>query len=366
LALAIGGLLVIAAQMGAVRATSTESAAGESMTWTMNPSSPAFDHATTVADMAITPDGVAVIVGSAMADDFPDAAAWSSAGGVTWEQGSVPLKRAWRGMLAGGSALDGVIASPSGLLAVGGGFYGQPPGLVASSVDGRTWIPQLGGERVHYSDVAAVGSGMITVGTEARRRSSVPIAWRAAAVDAGTWDEARIADAGQATHVQVAPDGIQVSAGYVVSRRGSAIDTPVWRRVDDSGWTAVELDVGPEGRISGLAWTPLGFLLAYQEGPVWISSDGLEWERTLEVEDRLVTAVGVIGDDLVAFGTDRMWLSSDGMAWSEIEEPTFEGYWIRSFAELPEGDVLAVGSKVVPDKLEVDVATFVGTRQPRP
>jgi hypothetical protein len=367
-ALALASVLIAVATqplLGQTTPEGTDGGTSAGFLWTMSPASPAFDDAMIVADLAVAPDGMAVIVGSVVANGLADAAAWWSADGETWEQGTLPLKRAWRGLLAGGSVLDGVIAAPSGLVAVGGGLYGQPPGLVASSLDGQTWTPQLGDEPVHYADIASMGTGFITVGKEARRRGSFPEAWDAADIDPGTWDAVRIADVGQATHIQVAPDGTRVSAGYVVNRRGSPVASPVWRSVDGAEWTAIEPQERPGGRITGLAWTPVGFLLAFHEGPVWISADGIEWQRTLEVSEGPVSAVGAIGDDVVAFGTDRMWLSSDGITWSEVMEPAFEGYSISSLSQLSDGRVLLAGSKVVPNRLEIDVATFVGTRLPQ-
>lgn len=270
-----------------------------------------------------------------------------------------------------GAVLQGVTASPDGMLAVG-----SAGGAVAAwrSADGAAW------QNVHVADtadgramraVALVGDTGVAFGGSddgPSRQWTVSEAgqvWRAdgpargidgrvnaVAGDGGRWvavGDMVDAESGTAAAgaVWASDDGAQwTQLAEVPVREGTFSDVAVrddtvvavgfdvaggvvWTSIDGEGET-VDDDTFDAASIEGVAATPDGFValgrgLADLRPVVWTSTDGRRWERDgpqtdVFAPDRQINEVATVGNRLVAVGSapegGSVWTSDDGVAWT--------------------------------------------------
>jgi hypothetical protein len=111
---------------------------------------------------------------------------------------------------------------------------------------------------------------------------------------------------------------------------------------------------------------------------VWVSSDGIGWERIAELEEAAITSIAATGGRLVAMGkhiehgSPHVWISTDGVEWSASQLPMRPGTdlpittWLTDAAVA--GDrIIVTGSgytnpqEVILDLLPTEVANYVDT-----
>ncbi|MFC0037468.1 hypothetical protein [Actinomadura rayongensis] len=216
---------------------------GDALTWRAKAATNAR-----VAAVAYGPAGY-VAVGTG----FGTAAAWRTTDLVSWTGAPTPKG------VAKGSWLAGVAATASGYVAVGGRrTAGRDAPVLWTSPDGLTWTqatpPALPPGLVtgSFTQVVAVGNRLVAVGRGTT--ASGPAGFVASSADGG------------------------------------------------AHWTAA---LRPEANVTAAA-TPQGFALAGTSGgrlTVLVSPDGTAWRRVAAKGDGTVTALTVVGRDLVAVGS---------------------------------------------------------------
>lgn len=108
---------------------------------------------------------------------------------------------------------------------------------------------------------------------------------------------------------------------------------------------------------------------------VWVSDDGIAWERVAEVSEASVTSIAAAGDRLVAMGTHieddwpHLWISENGVDWSvsrlpmNVETAVPISTWMADAAMVADR-LVVTGSgypnpqAVIMDRLPPDVADF--------
>ncbi len=82
-----------------------------------------------------------------------------------------------------------------------------------------------------------------------------------------------------------------------------------------------------------------------QAASVWTSPDGTSWTRSLDVASGTITALGVLGSQVLAFGADRLWQTLDGSTWQETPAPELKGYGVSTTLGLSDGSLLAAAAR---------------------
>ncbi len=257
-----------------------------------------------------------------------DAAAWTSANGISWQAATGALGG------PGSQVMTDVVAGGPGLVAVG--FDGLD-GAVWTSVDGTAWskVPTnpsvftgVGASKI--LGVAVGGPGLVAVGH--------------VGIDAAVWTSpdglhwSRAGDPGRLKHAVM----YDVTAGgpglVAVGTQGIDIDAAVWTSPDGVRWTRIRDDASIFGGRSKQvmdAVTAVGWEGVVANGrsraAVWTSIDGITWTRVPPAQASLVEGspamydVVSIGASLVAVGVGHgargeaaAWTSADGTIWSRV------------------------------------------------
>jgi hypothetical protein len=228
---------------------------------------------------------------SAGRDVVVDGAVWVSSDGLSWDMAD---RAPFRGKL-----IEDVAEGPNGIVAVGDGEY---DGAAWHSPDGIRWTDvstdALGGNDVQYlNQVVAGGPGFVAVG----RNGSAAGVWTSP--DGVTWSSVESTDFGS---VQEPAEmfGVAAGPGGLVAVGSGGFDPDHWG---------------------------LGF---GGEPIVWISDDGVEWERlpvdtfgdpsTFFFESVEASDAGFFLESSRDDGL-RMWQSVDGIVWEEVEPIPCEG-----------------------------------------
>lgn len=223
---------------------------------------------------------------------------WSSPDGLTWNRTEVT-----------GLVAAAVVATDSGWTVVGGGGL---QGGVWNSTDGLSWEVATSAaftsdtHHISLRDVAYDGERFVAVGGSSARefREERPVVW-------------------------VSDDGVD------------------WERIEDE--TGV-FDIPAAGDIDSVAVGPSGFVAVGEEriaegdnpafGVVWVSADGLEWERvrlgdegtgrpmSITASQAGYVVLGFYSADDAIYST-RLWTSTDGLSWDVVDpdglDPHFPG-----------------------------------------
>lgn len=265
--------------------------------------------------------------------------AWYSDNGVDWMRSS----------LEGDGELRDVVARPGGDGFVAVGQTDRGTAAVWASPDGEVW------DLVEVDAVVAGGS-------------------------------ARMLGVSQGRDGQLVAVGVETYPPATTGP-GPDLDAAVWRSDDGEVWDRVESSAlgapgyqpNLEGEFNGetvaidystdLGWVAVGSAsrsgddqtdFPTQYPSVWLSTDGISWQRqTLDVEARL-RGVSVVGSSVLAYGestlhgsptADAVVLSSeDGMTWVEIQgdfgglDPSDGVQGINHVVEVPGEALFAVGS----------------------
>ena len=357
---------------GAAPATDGPPAASTGdIAWKLNAKGQDFDKNPLASGVTQGPDGTVYISGLVVdKGGMATVAFWYSKDLKRWTRsliddppGSAAFAIVTNPTLPEQALIEGTEPGTGGFSAVGGSAEG---GMAWSWADERQWVSQVM-EKSSFSDLAISDSGLHAVGQFDPGPKGKPTMW--SAPNALAWAAATIAEAGQPQAVALAPDGTFVVAGSIIDADGTARIT-VWQSTDGTEWTPVE----PE-QLAGLAafaaleWTPAGFVLAAdekQEGTgrsvVLVSTDGLDWQTSLEVADDRITALGYTGTDVIAFGAGRTWRSADAVTWVEASVPAFQGHTVGAMTTLADGRLVAAGWRG--GQKDRKLATWVGKVAP--
>jgi hypothetical protein len=284
----------------------------------------------------------------------PDAAIWVSPDGISWTRVLSPILSG-----PGPQGIHDLALGGPGLLAVGfDGSGGNLDGAVWASVDGTEWIRVLdplfsdGGDQ-EIRSVVATERGFVAAGHDSTNTQ----------VDAAIW---------------VSSDGLD------------------WRRVFDPALGGFgqqriySIDVGEHGLVAaGSNYWPNQFGLFNMDARVWFSEDGLSWSY---IDDpmfggpgwQFISAVAAGPEGYVAAGTDILgrpgvdndvgvWVSADGITWNRVAEDTFDIPRVQRVSAMihgPEGfvgvgyDTLASGSRIPAVWLSADGITWTQIDDP--
>jgi hypothetical protein len=329
-----------------------------------------------VQDVAVSPRGEAVIVGStrpASLDELRDGLAWSRAADGGWRRTELPD--------ALGAYPRRVVATEDGFVAIGRGRRAgqegsQPVASVWTSRDGVEWSSGVTFDGAEFTDLDSVNDTIAVTGTQ----QGIPTVWISRS--GGPWDSATIDDSGRG----FSPDQLAVSADgiYLVrdSRGGRA-----YRSEDGHQFTTVDLP----GRIDA-AEANSGVLVRVVEGfaiviwpregqyedlslNLWLSPDGLEWRRGEAALGLAPSNLGIqraaalmVADraDLESLAPTRhlSFLQADG-TWCAVSPPaaTGDGPDTLAMARNEDGTSVIVGTRVVRGPPEIWLATGVRCEQ---
>jgi hypothetical protein len=318
-------------------------------------------HAPGTITGAVSTGALLIAVGTAGFDKegSETVAAWTSADGRTWDTAAVAQPA---------GSIAAVASGPGRLVAVGTRFENVNQPVAWTSVDGRTWqaLPASafagagGYEPGALEDIAAGPGGFVAVGSEHGPGGGRAAAWYSA--DGLTWARAQSDLGGDSAGAVVRGGPGYVAAGWAPG--GDGDDRAVfWSSPDGQTWTAApdSQDLHGVGATPMMAGAPQGLVaVGYPSHQwagitpiVWISQDGLSWQRlsasglvaplpsvpSLEsgqplpgstvVGEMIATGGGlvaageamVVGPGSTSFAPRRVvWLSATGASWSLAAE----------------------------------------------
>jgi hypothetical protein len=224
---------------------------------------------------------------------------------------------------------------------------------VEQQLDGGTWRRVAPDEAVFgvgreepMADVTTGGPGLVAVGYDSQREAAA--VW--ISEDGDTWE--------RVSHDDEVLGGERAQLMRAVTTGGPGLvavgtdgDAAVWTSEDGRSWQRVDRgqeSLGGEDRQdmhavveAGPGLVAVGRDRGLGAAAVWVSADGLAWERVEHDEDvfggdgpQVMTSVAAGGPGVVAVGDDRgtdgdaaVWVSEDGLAWERIEhdEEVFGG-----------------------------------------
>jgi hypothetical protein len=274
----------------------------------------------------------------------PDVTVLTSADGEIWEQeGSVAR-----------SQLNGVAYGDDRFVAVG------HDGLVLTSENGGTWTMGTSGTTNRLSDVAYGGGQFVAVGHSGTVLTSRDgRAWDRPAMPGVGW--VRGIDFGNGRFVGVTFPGEAVSSddgvdwvGTLVARNIQLYDIAfgeagsvfvavgplhLFRSPDGIEWVPIPKTF--DERLNGIASGTGGFLAVGDEGGVYVSADGMDWQRRGTVPTQPF-AIVTIGDRYLVVGREGLFSSVDGSDWVPHETGTFRLYQGAAYGA---DTVVVVGEK---------------------
>lgn len=331
-----------------------------------------------IAAVALGGPGL-VAVGVDSSGDDADAAVWLSSDGEAWTRVESPALGG-----AGAQGMEELVIAPAGIVAVGWDSSGGDVDAAAwFSVDGVTW-EKAGGDAFRNEGheeartVLAAGDGFIAAGFAVIGREADAAVWMSP--DGRKWsrsDDPALAEPGtqRISSLTLGPHGlIAGGTNFIPNELGVyALDARLWTSSDGSSWTAVDHPAfSGEGwqYITSVVATPGGLVAAGgdilgapgqdNDAAVWISPDGLDWERVDDPDftrDRAqqISAITLGPDGLIAVGYDTalsgdrlpaVWNSTDGRAWVRVDGPGLSEPGHSWMSDVIAGDLgkVAVGS----------------------
>lgn len=210
-------------------------------------------------------------------------------------------------------------------------YWAVSRGLLLDRGEGFQAVePPWRGLPVRLFEVATVDSGgFVAVGAgrddrSAEERTSLVYSW--ASPDGVAWEELEspLPVAGRVESIRLAGDGGRLVMMVHESVTGEKDRTSLWASTDGSDWQPAQTDLEGDYALPGLGpsrtgfgWAFSGFLHEFCD--VWLSPDGLEWERVpsapvmVEPEGDGGTGCSVVGDAAFATvwaegGTRSLWV----------------------------------------------------------
>lgn len=297
------------------------------------------------------------------------AAVFTTSNGVDYQRVDPAAVHAGTSTLSAETAMRDVVATPTGLVAVGfefsptgadvpastdasGAEIGSTRSAVWRSADASVWDRVGAGPDVALASslmtrVVAIPGGLLAIGQEPT--TGAGIAWTSP--DGTTWQRipaaSGLTDPGKVSYqsVAVTPQGIIV-AGSV--RTGEARHAAIWRSIDAVTWVRVEsasFSTSPAQEITAVVAFEGGLVAggaATENGTdaaaVWTSPDGSAWTRVPHDEATFggaggdaITLMLVVGDGVLALGRSSpgrldpdaaVWTSADARNWRREPAPS--------------------------------------------
>lgn len=342
------------------------------LTWQRTVPDPAVwgsDAATMVFGSAVVPGGGPLVaVGVDRRASPSTAAVFTSTDGVDYQRVDPAAVHAGTATLSAETAMRDVVATPTGLVAVGfdfsptgadvpastdanGAEVGATRSAVWRSTDARTWDrvgagPDAALASSLMTHVIEIPGGLLALGQEPQ--TGAGIAWTSP--DGTTWQRIPAASgltgAGKVAFqtAAVTPQGILVAGSVRVGETRSAA---MWRSTDALTWLPVEspsFTASPAQEIAAVVAFRGGLVAggaATEEGTdaaaVWTSPDGSAWTRVPHDEATFggaggdaITLVLVVGDGVLALGRSSpgrldpdaaVWTSTDARNWRREPAP---------------------------------------------
>ncbi len=326
------GLVAVGESSNGINAAAWFSADG--ITWGRAPhNDPAFGGLGFQQMRSVTSfEGRLFAVGQDGSRGYAEAAVWTSEDGISWER--VPHNEEVFGG-HGDQVMRSVTAWAGGLAAAGTDHSGDnDDAAIWTSTDGITW------ERVPHDDfifggflyqgissIVAWNDGLVAVGTDQIAGDEDAVVWISS--DGVTWEwaphdeEVFGGDEDQGMTSVAAWSGRLVAVGYDTS--GGDLDAVVWVSSDGITWERVPQDEdafggdGDQYMSSVAVWdsglVAVGYASSGQDrdAAVWFSTDALHWERTSDDEsalgddqDQALWSVVGWNDGLVAVGEEQV------------------------------------------------------------
>lgn len=165
----------------------------------------------------------------------------------------------------------------------------------------------------------------------------------------------------------VAVGGIPDDYGYGDGAVWTSADGVTWERTAVLGGVMTALGTDRNQFIQDVAAGPAGLVAVgwvdFETGdsdpPIWVSPDGIAWERVTGNQDAFspgvfINAVTAGGPGYVAVGEEAtetepghaaIWVSTDGRDWARVDQPLGEGYTESSINDVArtESGIVAVG-----------------------
>lgn len=349
------------------------------LNWMRVPDQEAFADA---AILAVTAGGPGFVAVGVAAEEPPrvddrdfhfDAAVWVSTDGVTWDRIDDPSftgRADVCGSLDGYQSMVDVAAGPLGIIAVGRDGCNS---AVWISQDGRTWTEVIDDEwrsnPVAVQGIAAGGPGWVAVGSDVNVDGVVWVSTDGMDWTAVQDDDLLATGVGRVEIYGVTAGGPGLVAVGKIGFEDAGARSAIWVSTDGLDWERL-----PDGTIGGKGLFRIehdpksGRLIAFsrpgagEPGYVsWTSSDGINWIPSASLSPSAGSGVAWNGDRLVAGGGGRergifLWASTDGgTTWAEIgrDDPAFGiSHLVR--------DVVSVGSRVVVVGYEPGVLSKAG------
>ena len=306
--------------------------------------------------------GGTICVGTSACQD--DAAVWTSMDGTSWQRVAhdpdVFGGGVGRPTDEGLQMMEDVTSNGSRLVAVGLAFdEPERRGLYATvwtSMDGITWsrVPfnrevfgsqdpeEPGGGRSWLHGVTVGGPGFVAVGSDswaaAVWTSPDGVTWTRVPHDPEVFGEGATWE----THSEMNAVSVGGPGLVAVGNADGYSSAAVWTSPDGLMWTRVAHDEEIFGGVGGQVMHAVvaagpGLVAVGEDEPdshsavggiraaVWTSIDGTTWTRVTHdpavfgenADERLMRDVAMVGDGLIAVGTD-MWTSPDGSNWTHI------------------------------------------------
>jgi hypothetical protein len=219
------------------------------------------------------------------------------------------------------------ITSGLGRFVVVGSDGSFPPQAAAwTSSDGLTWEPATVDPQepgTSMTTVAAVEDGFVAFGTASTTGGPDPdqiAAWHSP--DGLTWqrsDVTRAAKSGLGAAVRALTDGPSGPLALAVFFGQDVDSHRLWRSGDGVSWEPTPLPKGESFLWSTILATPDGYLLVGQKlggrSSNWRSVDGVTWERLAD-SPRMVDAAAAPDGTVVGIGQNDIWRSSDLETWN--------------------------------------------------
>ena len=178
------------------------------------------------------------------------------------------------------------------------------------------------------------GPGWIAFGTQQNHENGLPGVWTSD--DGKSWTLADLPSGLEGSPIRDIAHGDVDGVSRFVALGGADGRSRILTSDDGSIWELATTPETPTG-IHALAYGPAGFVATgslgnpgerQRSGPIWQSSDGLEWRESTPpaLERALAFEIAVLGDRYVAAGFPDVsgppllaWVSTDAAAWSEYE-----------------------------------------------
>jgi hypothetical protein len=289
------------------------------------------------------------------ATDLPRSLGWGSLAQPSFDGAGVQLIFA----LSGHGGQDPEAGSPRFVAGGWDSSGGDPDAAVWVSVDGETWeavedeaFGGVGPQAI--GGIHNTGKSLVAVGSDEAGGDSDAAVWLSD--DARDWtrvvDDALGGPGDQAMIRVKGAQGRYVGVGFDTS--GGDPDAAVWVSEDALHWDLLEDEEvfgGPGDQVITRVQTsafedpgaPTFVAVGLdsgadgdEDGAVWISDDGLDWQRVPDPDevfggdgDQQILDVASFGDQMVAVGYDAsggdedgaVWRSFDGIAWQRVSLP---------------------------------------------